>query len=449
MLRQKHFPTGPACPCRAVSKWAGRDVARTASVMILAIMFFIVLPFASATAENKNSLGIVAVVNDEVISAFDLESRLSLVLASSRVMDKKKARKRLAAQVLRGLIDEKLKLQDANRLNIHVTKKEIDRALARIERQNNLPEGGLDNFLKKNGVSKLTLIEQIEADIAWSKVINRTFRSDITIGDDEIDEVLRKFAANKGKPEYLMAEIFLPLDNPRQADETLATANRLVQQIKNGANFMALARSFSQSAAAAVGGDLGWIKQGQLGSKLDDAMRRLKPGQVSQPIKTLVGYHILLLRKTRIDPGPPVPNIRVSLQQLVIPLQQNASPSEVSGQMELARTMGSVAKDCSDMEKLGKESGSRLSGNLGSVSINKLPDNIREAIKNLPINKASQPIRTRDGILILMVCSREGSDYMTAERNRIRANIMNERLGISARRHLRDLRNAAFVEIRM
>ncbi len=437
-----HFPTKFAYSCAPSAKRAARGV-------LLAVLFFIITPFSSALAQGENSLGIVAVVNDEIISAFDLESRLSLVLTSSRGTNDANARKRLAPQVLRGLIDEKLKLQDANRLNIHITKKEIDRALFSIERQNNLPRGGLDSFLKKTGVNKLTLIKQIEADIAWNKVINRRFRPDITIGDDEIDEVLRKFAANKGRPEYLVAEIFIPLDNPRQANETLAMTNRLVQQIKEGANFMAVARSFSQSAAAAVGGDLGWIKQGQLGPKIDDAIRRLQPGQVSPPIKTLAGYHILLLRKTRIDPGPPVPNIKVSLQQLVIPLQQNASPSEVSGQMKLARTMGSVAKNCSDMGKLGKESGSKLSGNLGNVSINKLPDNIREAVKNLPVNSAAPPIRTKDGLVVLMVCNRKGSDYITAERNRIKDNIMNERLGIAARRHLRDLRNSAFIEVRM
>ncbi len=415
----------------------------------LPLIFFLAAVFLQMPAEAQDSLRIAAVVNDEVISVYDLESRLSLVMASSQIKDDPRARKRLAPRILRNLIDERLKLQEANRLNIRVTKQNIDRALLRIEEQNNLPKGGLDSFLRRSGINKPVLIEQIEADIAWSKVVSRKFSSSIMIGDDEIDEALAKITANKGKPEYRVSEIYLPLDNQQDEGEVLALAGRLAQQIRNGADFQAVARTFSQSASAAVGGDLGWIKQEQLGGKLDEAINRLQPGEISSPIQSMLGYHILLLRKRRIDQGLPVPDITVSLWQLFIPIPPGTAQHEVEGQIELARTMSEVAVNCQDMERLGKESGSGLSGNLGRINTSKLPPNIRDAVKDLPTNKASSPLRINEGLVVLMVCDREGGDSVTAERDRLRQTLMMERLEIAARRFLRDLRGTAFVDIRV
>ena len=400
-------------------------------------------------AGAQDSLRIAAVVNDDIISAYDLNARLSLALASSKVSNEAEARRRLAPQVLRTLIDDKLKIQEARRLSIRASKKDIDRALGRIERQNKLPRGGLGPYLAKNGIDMVVLIDQIEAEIVWSKAVNRRLRIQIQVGEDEIDEMLAQIEANKGKPEHRVVEIFLPVDEREDEQKTRLLAERLVQQLEAGASFRTLARNFSQSASAAVGGDLGWIKQGQLATEVDAALVKMRPGQMSKPIKTEDGYYVLLLIDRRADPGLDTGEVTVSLNQLFLPLPPKAGQAVVDRQMERARTLAQQARSCADMERLGKKTGSPLSGSLGKIKVSKLPGVLKAVVKGLADRTASRPIRKDDGIIVLMICEREQEGSDISARQKVAGMLMDQRLNIAARRYLRDLRRAAFVDVRM
>lgn len=399
--------------------------------------------------QAQETLRIAAVVNDEIISAYDLSSRLALVLASSGTADNIETRRRLAPQVLRGLIDDKLKLQEARRLNISITMDDIQQALAQVERQNDLPKGGLDGFLARTGINKSVLIDQLEAEIAWIKAVSRKLAVKIQIGDDEIDEMIARIEANKGKPEHLVSEIFLPIDDPLNQNEIQLLANRLFQQLKDGASFPALAQNFSQSASAAVGGDLGWISPGQLGSDLNAALLKLQPGQISPPIPSMAGFQILLLRDRRTGQGLTDKEVVVSLQQLLLPLSPNAGQAEVASQMELASTMSEVAGNCQDMEALGKEFDSGMSGNLGKVNMSQLPGTLRPVVEKLPLGKASRPLRIADGIIVIMVCEREEGPSALKARARITRMLFDRRVSTEARHYLYNLRRAAFIDVRL
>jgi peptidyl-prolyl cis-trans isomerase SurA len=116
---------------------------------------------------------IAAVVNDQVISLFDLASRVRTVLISSNLPDSEEIRQKLASQVLRSLIDEKLQLQEAKRQSVTATEAEINTALQQIEKQNNMKAGQLDQFLQARGVDRGQLVEQLTASIVWAKLVRR------------------------------------------------------------------------------------------------------------------------------------------------------------------------------------------------------------------------------------------------------------------------------------
>ncbi len=400
-------------------------------------------------APAQDAMGIAAVVNDEVISVYDLKARISLAIASSQVDDRPETRRRMAPQVLRGLIDEKVIRQEARRLKVRVTKEDIDRTLAEIEKQNNLPAGGLDRFLASRGVQKPIMIDRIQADIAWAKVIRRKLSSGIRVGEEEIDEALARIKANKGKPQHRVAEIFLPVDNPGQEKQARLMAERLIEQLRSRARFADLARSFSRSPSAAVGGDLGWIQDGQLDEKLDAVLKKMRPGEVSPPIRSLTGYHILRLAARRAAPGLEEGEMTVSLRQLVLPLSDGALPEEVRSQTDLAKTMSEFAGSCQDMDRLVKELNSPMSGSLGRLKLSRLPSDFREAVRDLPIGKASPPLRREGTIVVLMVCEREGQPSDLGERAKIKNMLLKQRLDVAAQRYLRDLRRAAFCEARL
>jgi peptidyl-prolyl cis-trans isomerase SurA len=400
-------------------------------------------------AVAQDAQRIAAVVNDQVISVRDLENRLSLLIATSNLEDRPEVRRRLAPEVLRVLIDDVLKLQEAKRLNVVVSKDDVERALQQIERQSNLPQGRLRDALANAGVSLSTLIDQVEVEIAWVKAVTRLERGRTEIGDDEIDEELARIQRNAGNPEFLVAEIFLPVDDPAKEAEVRQLAERLAEQTRGGASFPALARNFSQGASAAVGGDLGWVQLGQLGAEIDAALQRLEPGQVSDPIRTTSGFHLLALRERRVDQGLAGSSVRVSLHQVFLPVSPDASPAEVSARMEEAQKLSEPAQNCADLEALNREGAPQVSGSLGEVEIGTLPEEIRNVVLPLEAGQKSAPFRSGGGVVVLMVCDRQGEDDPLRQREMIRRALENERLSAAAQRYLRDLRRAAFVDIRI
>ena len=414
----------------------------TCVLFIFTMFLNVSLYYSSASSQ---SLGIAAVVNDDVISLYDLEARLDLLIITSNQKNSAQLRKRLSRQILNRLIDEKLKLQDAKRLGIKITQGKLEQEFSNMEKQNKMRQGGLSEFLKSKGIDRLVLLDQIEASMAWRETVNKKFRFRISISEEEIDDVINDIRGSKGKPEYLTSEIFIPVSNPNKANEILSNANRLIEQIVGGANFNALARNYSQTASAAVGGDLGWVRQGQLLKNLDTALSALKKGSVSKAIRTIGGYHIILKRDQRTGLGLPKSQEKIELRQVFLPLLT----ADITRLMAQAKSMMARAKDCSAMEELEAESGSSLSGSLGLVDTSSLPSAIQTSVRNLPVGTPSEPTTTEGGVMFLMVCKRTGKSAMDILRPKIKQNLLNKRLDISAKGYLRDLRHAAFLDVRI
>jgi peptidyl-prolyl cis-trans isomerase SurA len=408
------------------------------------------LPMAPTGASAQTALRIAAVVNDDVISAYDLNARIDLAIVSSGMRDSAEVRRKLAEPILRELVDEKLKMQEAERLGISVSDDELNKALASLEEKNGLPPGGLDAFLESRRIDRTILSEKLEAQIAWLKVVRRRLGRKVTVSDEEIDERIAQMEAQRGRPEHLLAEIYLPVDSPAHEREVAQLADRLFNEIRNGRKFPDIARNFSRSPSAAVGGDLGWVPKGQLPAELEAVVEKLGPGEISPPVRVLDGYYILALRSERTASGAERHSSAVvELQQIFLPLGPNADNATVQSRMAAAKAMVADARTCQDMDKLSKDSASQLSGNLGEIALAKLPDTLRGAVAGLPIGRPSEPIRTRDGVIVLMVCSRKGEDPAQEARKAIHDKLYEQRLLALAEEFLRDLRRQAFVDIRL
>jgi len=158
--------------------------AMLALAAVLAAMLAGGVPAANAQQDAQR---IAAVVNDEIISMFDLDARVQFALLTSGAPDTPETRKRFQQQVLKGMIDEKLERQEATKQNIKVTETEINRALRDIEKQNNMPAGGLDTYLNRNNVPRSAMTQQVEASLSWQKLVQRKVKPHVDIGDDEVE----------------------------------------------------------------------------------------------------------------------------------------------------------------------------------------------------------------------------------------------------------------------
>ena len=404
---------------------------------------------ASGPAGAQIEQRIVAVVNDEVISARDLNDRLKLVVLTSGIPDSQQSRARLAPQVLRSLIEEALQMQEARRLDLTVEEAEVGQALTNIAQRNQMTVDGMRGFFRQNDINFETLLDQVRAQIAWVKVVNRQIVPQVTVTVDQLDMAVDEARRNEGQPEYLLSEIVLPVDNPAQAQVVAGDADRLVQTLREGASFESLARQVSAAASAERGGDLGWIRGSVIPDQLRDTLERLREGDISDPIASPVGYHIFWLRDRRLSAtsaGSPSEAVEVSLAQILFPVDGVA---DIEARRAEAASLRDRLADCAAMSEAAAELGAPNSGELGWLSVAELPPAFREAVASLPVGQVSAPLEGATGIHLLMVCDRRQPQGDAPEREQIAERLERERVERLARRYLRDLRKEAFVEVRL
>lgn len=280
---------------------------------ILALFLALIAPQTSHAMGEK----IAAVVNEDVISISDVNDRMKLIITSSGLAKTPEIMAKLSKQVVNSLIEEQIRLQEARRLNLEVSEAEIADGFATIAKQNNFEADQFTEILKRGGINKATMERQVRAQLAWNKVVASKVRSQVSVTDKDIEDGIARRRANVGKKEYLVAEIFLPMDSPQEAKNIQQLANRLVGQIKAGkAPFFRVAQEFSKAAGATNGGDLGWVQQGQLVKEVDEVLKTMAKDNVSNPIRSPNGYHILFLRDQRLISADTIPSAEEMRQEI-------------------------------------------------------------------------------------------------------------------------------------
>ncbi|HTI87483.1 MAG TPA: peptidylprolyl isomerase [Alphaproteobacteria bacterium] len=408
----------------------------------ICVWLAIALMAAFGTASGQ-SLRIAAVVNDEVISVFDVNERVRLILFSANIPDSPEARRQIGPQVVRSLIDERLEMQEAKRLSISIDQAEYEDAVGRIESQNHIPRGKLPDMLSQNGISPTTLEAQLRAQLTWVRIVRRRAGTYANVSPEEVTEALDRMRDNMNKPSNLVAEIFLPVDAPTDEESVRANIERMRDQLTAGAGFVPLARQFSQSASAASGGDLGWIYQGQLDPELDRALEQMHPGELSQPIRTAGGYYLLLLRDRRAPAATGEPTLL---------LARAAFPAPPGGEIaagETARRVTRGAPSCDAFAQAAeKQPGADVSQARARMS--EMTPDLRAIITRLPVGGITEPLPMPGGTQVIMVCERQEAEAAALPpRSEVERMLQSDKLEAFSRRLLRDLRQSAFIDIRV
>ncbi|MEL6961831.1 MAG: peptidylprolyl isomerase [Pseudomonadota bacterium] len=424
-------------------------------------LFVSTLLFALPAILSAQEQRIAAIVNDDVVSAQDLSERLGLVLLTSRIQDQEQARRQLSPQVLRSLIEESLQLQEAKRLSIDVTPDELNRALADIASRNQMSPDQLEQMLASNRIDPKTLKNQLRAQISWLKIVNQRLRPQVNVTVDQLEIAVEEAKRNQGQPEYLLSEIVLPVDSPSDEPRVAADAARLVRTLSEGASFEALARQVSASATARNGGDVGWVPASTIPPELESALERLRPGDVSEPLRSPVGFYIFQLRDRRLGAAPSTEGgertpIEVQLSQVLF--EADIGNDEIlSAKVDQANSLRTRLTDCAAVNAVAEELQAPASGDLGWLKVSDLPVVLANAVRELPEGEISTPLQGPGGVHLLMVCDRRGGDVPESgntiaseeDRQRIAEQLERERLDRLARRYLRDLRKQAFIDIRI
>lgn len=248
------------------------------------------LTIASFAAKAAN-LKIVALVNGEIISSEDFQNRVNSFLMNTQIPMNKQTRAMIMQKVLNSAIDEKIKLQEAQKMGINVTKDEIKAQIRNIEKNANIPAGQMPKILKEAKVSEQTMHDMVKSDLAWLRVIRKKYYMEGTPTQKEINTMLKEATEDLSTAKYQVSEIFIRKDKAKNLTD-------LVYNLRNDDRFGLYAMQFSDSPSAANGGNLGWINSGKLASALESRLNKMKDGEISDPILVGDGYYILKLNKT-------------------------------------------------------------------------------------------------------------------------------------------------------
>lgn len=408
-------------------------------------------PAAMPDRAKAQTAGIVAVVNGDVITSFDVESRRRLFAATAGLPLTPEILGRITPQVRRLLIDERLRLQEAQRRRILVTDAEIAAAIARIERQNGLPEGGLRANLARQGIDIRALFGQLRATIAWAKMVRQELGTQAEVDPALIRERLRELEAATGQPEFLVSEIFIAVDDASLEREAERTAADLIEQLRRGAPFAAVAAQFSQAQSAEEGGDLGWVRLGQLEPAVEAVITQMPPGAVSLPIRTAGGFTVVTLRARR-EVGRDIATL-VALRQAFLPFETVIDPRAPTPQqirtLETARRISDTARGCDAFERAVQATpGVRLTIPPGDLRLDQQSPDLQRVISGLAPGRPSEPLIAPDGIVLLMVCARRQENLAIPTPESVAETILRERIDLLSRQMMRDLRRRADIDFR-
>jgi peptidyl-prolyl cis-trans isomerase SurA len=407
----------------------------------------------SPPGANTGKSRIVAVVNGDVITAADVNDRRRLFALSTGLPVSQDVLDRLTPQVVRQLVDERLRLQEVQRRKIIIKDKEIADSIGDIEKQNHMQPGGLRKQLASDGVSILTLIDQLRVQLGWTRVLREQLGADAQITPAEVDEQLRLVKAQTGKPEYNLAEIFVPVEDPAREDEAKRFANTVIEQLRKGAPFPVVAAQFSQSQTALQGGDLGWVEPNQVDPEVAHVIAQMPVGAVSNPIRVAGGYSIVTLRAKRQignDPATMLHLREISLP-FTVPLDPANPTDQQRQQLEQAKKIIASVHDCTQMAHVAQTLSGGNAPPLPEAQVrleNVNPPQFRSMLASLSDNKPSQPLVSRDGIAVVVICSREQRNLGLPSKQEIVQKLLSDRIELASRQLQENLHRKATIDIR-
>lgn len=417
-----------------------------ALLALLAALCAVAVPTFADAAANRNVQRIAAVVNDGVVSEFDLEQRLSLAITTMGVPDSERTRRQLRQRVLDTLVDEMLQIQEAEAQEIEVDNDELNSTLEALSRQNDRSLSEFVDMLAESGVTLQTLADQVMADLMWRKLVRQTFLP--RVSDEEVERIMAQREASKGETEYLLAEIVVSVDRPEDRPQAYREANRLLAQLRRGASFQAVAREFSEGTTAANGGDVGWIQLEQLPEELAEELANLSVGEISLPIHSGGSYYIILPRERRTILGPDITLTELHLKQIFFDLPDDASEERQQEVRDLTEIIRTTITGCDDLESLVGEGAAARTVDLGRMYLGDLPPQVRAVVEKLELGVPSEDIRTPTEVLQMMVCDRKDPPDQAPSKEAIAQRLHERRMAMMARRYLRDLRRDAIIDVR-
>ncbi|TPW06057.1 MAG: peptidyl-prolyl cis-trans isomerase SurA [bacterium] len=388
--------------------------------------------------------GILATVNDSVITGFDLRQRMLLLIAMTQVQPTPENIPAIQQQALNALIDERLQTQELrNYEDLVVSDEQVEQEITSMAQEVGAAPQAYVDFLAQGGIRPSTLREQLRTQIGWSQLVGGRFQSRARVSRSAVAAAMRQVSEAAVKKQYLIGEIYIESARVGGQQAALNGANQLVQQMVQGAPFQAVAQQFSAAPSATRGGDAGWVVEGTMQPALQQALDQLQVGQLSRPIPVDGGVYIVYMRDKRDGASASL----VTIKQVMIELPDTATDADVAAATQRLEALRPQLTCDTMLTRATSEQG-LLGADLGEADVQNLAPQFQQVARSAEVGSVSTPVRTPLGVHLLGVCGRRVGGTEAPNPQEVENTLFRQNLATLGRRYMRDLREDALIEYR-
>ena len=431
---------------------------RRASVLLMLLLLPSLLLPSRAPAQAPALVDrIVAVVNKEVITFSELNAA---VASAERLLRRQgtaiPSRAVLERQILERLVLDKAQLQKARDTGIRVDDLQLDRAVQRIAENNKMTLADFRSTLERDNVPFDAWRQDLRDQILLSRLREREVEDKIQVNDSEIDLFLEELKANPERSEYNVSHILVRVPegaSPERIEEARARAQKALAEARESGDFARVAAGYSDAPDALEGGNLGWRQHERLPELFSAVLAKMKPGEVTEPLRSPAGFHLVKLNERREGGASAAPVTQTRARHILVRTSEVVSENEA--RRRLADLRERIVNGKADFAELAKvhsdDTGSAArGGELDWIYPGDTVPDFERALQELKPGEISQPVKTPFGYHLIQVLERRASD-VSQERRRLEARkVLRERKSEDAYQEwLRQLRDQAYVELRL
>jgi len=380
---------------------------------LFTLLFSASVLLSSMTAEAKTVDKVVAVINDNIITQSDLNARFELVMRSLSKNPSRDEQRLLLFRTLNSMIDENLLQQYAANRGFTVKRADIDVAIARFEQSRNLPRGA---YAKITAGVEETAEQQIISDLVLQQIVDRVLKNRVNIPNSEVDQLIRQLGAANTRTEWEVAQIFVPVGEAEGSEENAKSlADTAYERASTEKDFASVAKDYNTNGTP-LDGYLGWFGEGEMVPVLEQTISQMKAGDVSEPIRSGTGYHIVQVKATRELPGIQTkPVTEFKLKKISYGTDDSTSEDELW------------------------------------VAAPDLSSQLKKVVSKLDVGDTTKKIKNGDEMVAYTLLEKKRTlpEGLEEYRERVRNRLMESRLDLAVRRMMRDLRRDAFIDIRL
>ena len=371
---------------------------------IFVFLIFLVFLFVKFSAKNQQNFEtIIGIVDGEVVTSYELSQRIKILLNSLNLEDNIDNRDKVREKVLQNLINDKLKILEANKLEIKIDKSELDGFVTNVF---GIESGKIDDFkdyLSNVGIDHDIILEQAKAELLWKKIINAKFSSLIVVSEQEIKDEIEKYKNNVGMLQYNLSEIVVLRDNLSQ-NSALKKISEIKIMINNDASFESLASKFSDAPSSIKDGHLGWVFADQINKETQMVIEKTNINEVSNIIKFNNGYKIIKLHDKRKYGTNKNKNFDII---------NFSSESEDLGFTQLKNNLLNCDEDFSEINKNKSVKYTRID----RLELRDVSSDIQKELEEKKIGETTKIFEKNNKFFFFLICNISGDEVQEIDEN--------------------------------